>query len=500
MQIVFCNKYFFLNGGVEKYLYDVMNYLSLRGHTTIPFSVRYAGTWPSPYQDYFLAPPGNPEQALWSNIRFSPANILRFLDRSTYSFEARIKLSRLLKAVHGADIAYILNIYNYMSPSIIHTLRHHRIPVVMQIGDYNLLCPSYSLLRDGKPCTLCVRGQYYHGLQYRCVKNNLAASAVRVAAMYIQRLLGLYELVDAFVVPCEFMKNKLLEGGVSEHKMLVMYYPVERRWGMRKRQGERAREGRREGEVRSTERNPVPQHSIERTVAVERRWWTRRNQGDRTGEGRRAGEIRGPERIHVLQYPIERTVAPDRAWHKKEYILYFGRLSYEKGIDTLIDAFQKLNPPIDLYIIGRSYDGEEERLKRLIKPHAQSRIHFLGFQSGQTLMRWIAEALISVVPSRWYDNAPISTYESFMNGTPVLASRIGGIPEQVQEGVTGRLFEPDSCDDLAQKMGEMLANRNQLLQMGIAGQDFVKKKLLIKDQMDSLMNLFENVIATYARR
>jgi glycosyltransferase involved in cell wall biosynthesis len=457
MQIVFCNKYFFLNGGVEKYLYDVMNYLSARGHTTIPFSVRYAGTWPSPYQDFFLAPPGDPEQALWSSIRFSPANILRFLDRSTYSFEARIKLSRLLKAVHGADIAYILNIYNYMSPSIIHTLKRHQIPVVMQIGDYNLLCPSYSLLRDGRPCTLCVRGQYYHGLQHRCVKNNLAASLVRVSAMYIQRLLGLYDLVDAFVVPCEFMKNKLIEGGVSEYKMQVLHYPVERRQGMRKRRGEREREGRREGEIKSA------------------------------------------ERIHVLQYPIERTVAPDKAWHKKDYILYFGRLSFEKGIDTLIGAFQNLNPPIDLYIIGRSYDGEEERLKRLIEPHVQNRIHFLGFQSGQTLMRWIAEALFSVVPSRWYDNAPISTYESFMNGTPVLASRIGGIPEQVQEGVTGRLFEPDSCDDLAQKMDEMLANRDHLLKMGIAGQDYVKKKLLIKDQMDSLMNLFENVIANYKR-
>lgn len=457
MQIVFCNKFFFLNGGVEKYLYDVMNYLSARGHTTIPFSVRYAGTWPSPYQDYFLAPPGGSEQALWTNIRFSPTNILRFLDRSTYSFEARIKLGRLLKAVHGADIAYILNIYNYMSPSIIHTLKRHQIPVVMQIGDYNLLCPSYSLLRDGRPCTLCVRGQYYHGLQYRCVKNNLAASAVRVAAMYLQRLLGLYELVDAFVVPCEFMKKKLSEGGFSEHKTHLLPYPVERRQGTRKRKGSREKEGRREGEIKSE------------------------------------------ERIHVLQYPIERTVSPDKAWHKKDYIVYFGRLSYEKGIDTLIGAFKKLNPPIDLYIIGRSYDGEEERLKRLIEPQVQNRIHFLGFQSGQTLMRWIAEALFSVVPSRWYDNAPISTYESFMNGTPVLASRIGGIPEQIQEGFTGRLFEPDSCDDLAQKMDEMLSNREQLLQMGIAGQAYVRNTLLIKDQMDSLMNLFDKVIANYKR-
>jgi len=456
--MVFCNKYFFLNGGTETYLYNIMNYLSARGHTTIPFSVRYAGTWPSAYQDYFLGPPGDPDQAHLSNIRFSPANILRFLDRSTYSVEARIKLGRLLKAVGGADIAYILNIYNYMSPSIIHTFKRHHIPVVMQIGDYNLLCPSYSLLRNGKPCTLCVRGQYYNGLKYRCVKNHLAASTVRVAAMYVHRLLGLYQLVDAIVVPCQFMKSKLIEGGFSENRTYVLEYPVERR-----------------------QRN-------------------RRKPGDREGEGRREGEKRRKDKIQILRYPVERTTEPDQAWHKKNYMVYFGRISYEKGLDTLIGAFQKLNPPTDLYIIGRSYDGEAERLKAIIQPHAQNRIHFIGFQTGQTLAKWIAEALFSVVPSRWYDNAPLSIYESFLNGTPVLASRIGGIPEQVQEGVTGHLFEPDSCDDMAQKMGKMLSDREKLVQMGIAGQSYVKDNLSIKDQMNSLMNLFDTVIADYKRR
>ncbi|MBI5591923.1 MAG: glycosyltransferase [Deltaproteobacteria bacterium] len=458
MQMIFCNKYFFLNGGTETYLHNIMKYLSARGHTTIPFSVRYAGTWPSAYQDYFLGPPGDPDQVHLSNIRFSPANILRFLDRSTYSIEARMKLSRLLKAVGGADIAYLLNIYNYMSPSIIHTFKRYRIPVVMQIGDYNLLCPSYSLLRNGSPCTLCVQGDYYNGLKYRCVKNHLAASAVRVAAMYAHRLLGLYELVDAIVVPCQFMKTKLIEGGFSENKMYVQEYPVERR-----------------------QRN-------------------RRKPGDREGEGRRKGEKWLKDKIQILQYPVERTTEPDKAWYKKNYIVYFGRISYEKGLDTLIGAFQKLNPPTDLYIIGRSYDGEAERLNALIKPYARNRIHFPGFQTGQILTKWISEALFSVVPSRWYDNAPLSIYESFLNGTPVLASRIGGIPEQVQEGVTGQLFEPGSCDDMAQKMGEMLSDNEKLVQMGIAGQSYVKEHLLIKDQMDSLMKLFETVIDDYKRK
>jgi glycosyltransferase involved in cell wall biosynthesis len=273
----------------------------------------------------------------------------------------------------------------------------------------------------------------------------------------------LYHLVDAIVVPCQFMKNKLMEGGFSENRMHVLRYPVERR-----------------------QRN-------------------RRNPADREGVGRREEETGGEDKFlslknPTLKYPAERRIAPHKVWYKKNYILYFGRISYEKGLDTLIGAFQKLNQQTDLYIIGRSYDGEAERLKALIQPQTSSRIHFPGFQTGQTLTMWIAEALFSVVPSRWYDNAPLSIYESFLNGTPVLASRIGGIPEQVQEGVTGQLFEPDSRDDMAQKMEKMLSDREKLVQMGIAAQSYVKKNLLIKDQMDSLVNLFETIIADYKRR
>ena len=430
MKIIFCNKYFFLNGGTERYLYNTMNYLAARDHDIIPFSVRYANSWPSDWEDYFLPPPGDPDQAHLDNIRFSPTNIFRYIDRSTYSIEARITLNRLLKATGGADIAYLLNIYNYMSPSIIHTFRRHHIPVVMQTGDYHLLCPSYSLLRNGNPCELCVQGQYYHGLRHRCVKNHFAASLVRVAAMYIQRWIGIYKLVDAIVVPCQFMKEKLIEGGFETSKIHLLEYPVERRSGTR---------------------------------------------GTKADRG-------------------------NTVWQKKNYMVYFGRISYEKGLDTLIDAFQKLNQPIDLVIIGRSYDGEEQRLKKMILPHAKHRIHFIGFQSGQALSQWIAEALFSIVPSRWYDNAPLSIYESFFQGTPVLGARIGGIPEQIQDGVTGCLFEPDVSDDLMLKMETMLANRDNLIQMGRAGHIFVKENLLIKDQTDRLTDLFETVIANYSRR
>ena len=131
MKILLCNKYFFLNGGSEKYLSDLMQQLSRTGHAPIPFSVGYAGSWTSPYSPYFLAPPGPANQTHLEDIRPTLFNWFRFLDRSIYSMEARKSLSRLLKDVQGAEIGYILNIYNYMSPSIIHTFKKHNIPVIV---------------------------------------------------------------------------------------------------------------------------------------------------------------------------------------------------------------------------------------------------------------------------------------------------------------------------------------------------------------------------------
>jgi len=414
MKIVFCNKFYFLNGGTERYISELMSQLSLMGHTAIPFSVRYAGSWESPYSKYFLPPPGPADQARFETIRLTPVSLIRHLDRSFYSFEARNYLSRLLDETGGADIAYLLNIYNYMSPSIIHTFRQRGIPVALMLGDYHLLCPAIIFLRDGRPCTLCIGGAYRHGFCHRCVKHSYPASAVRVLSMYIQKWLKLYHLVDAFVVPCRFMESKLVEGGFPADRIHVLPWP-----GL-----------------------PAP-----------------REQADRRGD----------------------------------YILFFGRVAYDKGLDTLIQAYQQIAPDVDLVLIGKDYDGEKERLQKLILPEYTRRIQFLGFKDGQELSRWIAGALFAVVPSRWYDNAPLSIYESFSHETPVVAANIGGIPEQVQEGVTGRLFSPDSLDELREALRWMLSDRERLREMGKAGKDFVARCCSMEGHAGRLVELFDRL-------
>ena len=128
---------------------------------------------------------------------------------------------------------------------------------------------------------------------------------------------------------------------------------------------------------------------------------------------------------------------------KKDYVLYFGRFSEEKGIRTLIEACKRL-PDIPFIFAGTGpLEGELQGIEN---------IRNVGFQTGKSLHRLIREARFSVYPSEWYENCPFSVMESIMLGTPVLGADIGGIPELIEDGKTGKLFESGNADDLTQSI------------------------------------------------
>ena len=147
----------------------------------------------------------------------------------------------------------------------------------------------------------------------------------------------------------------------------------------------------------------------------------------------------------------------------RPYFLFFGRLSKEKGILTLVKAFlqaaglgkdagseagafaghnEVLPDTWDLRIVG---DGpEREAIEQLIAsagPQAVSRIHLLGYKNGEDLQREVGNARFSVLSSEWRENMPYSGLESLAAQTPVIGANIGGIPELVVEGETGFAFE-----------------------------------------------------------
>ncbi len=188
------------------------------------------------------------------------------------------------------------------------------------------------------------------------------------------------------------------------------------------------------------------------------------------------------ERISVLPNFIGKPKGLDEGL-KDNYVLYFGRLSPQKGIKTLLNAAEML-PEIKFKIAGA---GE---LQDEIKG---GNIEFLGFQSGDLLKSLISNALFTIYPSEWYENCPMSVLESQMYGTPVIGARIGGIPELIDDGVDGVLFEPGDINGLIEKIRMLYYNRSLLL-------DFSKKcankaeKYLVNGYYDQLIKIYKQAI------
>lgn len=140
---------------------------------------------------------------------------------------------------------------------------------------------------------------------------------------------------------------------------------------------------------------------------------------------------------------------------ERKYFIYLGRLSYEKGLITLIMAFSKLKD-IKLKIVGTG--PQETLLKDIVLEKGANNIEFAGFKSGDELTSIISNASFNIVPSEWWENNPLSIIEAYSVGVPVIGANIGGIPEIIIEGETGYLFEMKNVDCLT----EIITKSNSL--------------------------------------
>lgn len=164
---------------------------------------------------------------------------------------------------------------------------------------------------------------------------------------------------------------------------------------------------------------------------------------------------------------------------KEKYVLYFGRFSQEKGIGTLIKVCEKL-PNIRFVFAGTGpLEGEIKGI---------SNIKNVGFQTGKDLEKLIREASFSVYPSEWYENCPFSVMESQMYGTPVLGADIGGIPELIDVGETGDLFESGNEGALEEKIAG-LWNNQELLNQYTANCKYIQFDT-IKEYCDKLLKIY----------
>lgn len=152
-------------------------------------------------------------------------------------------------------------------------------------------------------------------------------------------------------------------------------------------------------------------------------------------------------------------IQPEKGTAQKgDYVLYFGRLSEEKGIDRFLDACRLL-PDIPFVVAGSG------PLEYLLRENCPTNVRFVGFQNGGALRSLIEQAQFSVYLPIWYENCPLAVLESQSLGTPVLANRIGGIPELIQDGKTGVLLDEFTPVSYAAQIGALYHDKKRLARM-----------------------------------
>lgn len=417
MKIIIVHNRYFVSGSPEKDMFIITHMLERDGITVIPFSVKRVWNLKSKYEKYFITPIYG-ENTLYFNdaVNLTPFQKLKIFANCIYSFEAKSKMAQLLDN-EEVDLVYILGIMNDISPSIIDTCKKRNIPVVIRLLDYNLMCGNYVFLRKNNICKLCITRGPFQCTKYRCVKNKFLPSIARSAAMFVHNFLKIYDYVDAFICPCNFLKDALLEAGYPAHKLY---------------------------------------------------------------------------RINNFISPKDYTPY----YENDGYALYMGRISYEKGLEYLLQAKKYLSSSIPLYIAGKTNDQTYlSSLENYISENKITDVKFLGFKTGKDLEAVIKKSKFIVVPSIWPDNSPVSSLEAMAFGKPLIASDIGGISDQIQDNQTGFLVPPKDPKAIAEKM-EILWNNDSLVQeMGKKARLYVEKSFSSEEHYAKLTAIFN----TYAR-
>ncbi|MBE6268328.1 MAG: glycosyltransferase [Bacteroidales bacterium] len=176
------------------------------------------------------------------------------------------------------------------------------------------------------------------------------------------------------------------------------------------------------------------------------------------------------------------------------YFLFYGRLSYEKGIKTLIEAFSTKKVPLKIVGTG-PLEGE---LKQFCKEKGCDNIEFLGFKTGKELFHLVRGAKFVCVPSECYENNPMTIIESYTLRTPVIGANLGGIPEIIDEGKTGYKFESGNADELAKVIDRCNAiSENEYYVMKESAKRFADEKFGKEYYYNRLIELYNKTISDY---
>jgi len=406
MNVLFCNTYLYRRGGAEVSLFELADLLTNRGHTTVFFGMKDPRNEVTDHSEYFVDnlefDDYRPSRLLWG---------LKAAGRVLHSTHAMENVRKLLD-VQRPDLVYVNNIAHHISPSILEVFKEKGLPVILSVRDYKIVCPNSLLLNRGGICERCKGGKFYNVILHRCKRDSLVPSAVACAEAYFHSLRGIYSLVDAFLAPSLFCKEKLVQFGLEERKIWVV-----------------------------------------------------------------------PNFIRTSGLTVS---SPD----PEPFCVYFGRLSHEKGLNALLQAFGGCHHR--LVIVGEG--GLKAALISLAQDLGLKNVTFMPRLDRDELFSVVGASLFTIFPSLCYETFGRGVIESFALGRPVVVSRSGALAELVDDGVDGLLADPLDPSDLADKIDRMFSSRETCLGMGEMGRTKALRLFTPDRHYDMFMSVVEKTV------
>ena len=406
MKILMVHKFYYVEGGAERYVFNVTDLLKEKGHTVIPFAMQDDRNFDSEYSQYFVSRFG-PDQLFQAR---GLGERLKIAGRIIFNREAQDKLSRLIEETRP-DIAHVHSIYHHLSPSVLHTLKKYNLPVMLTLHDYKIVCPNYIFL-DGKRnvCEACKGRHFWKATAKKCFRNSFAASALVSAEAYVNYWKKSYlSNVDVFVSPSKFLGDKISQYGYRQKPVLVQPYTLDLN-------------------------------------------------------------------------------AYEPCYDPSDYFVFMGRLTHEKGVHFLLDAAKQIHGA-DLYVLGTG--PLEEEMRRRVVDENLTHVKMLGYRSGRELRDIVRRAKFTVITSEWHDNSPLVIYESLSLGNPIVGARMGGIPELIEEGVDGFVYDRGDLDAFVRHVNYLIANPEKSVEMGKNARKKAEALYGFDEHYEKLIKLYE---------
>jgi glycosyltransferase involved in cell wall biosynthesis len=304
-----------------------------------------------------------------------------FIQFLSYPFNKRAakKITQEINAFQP-DIIHFHNLHYAIGPYVIRKIHRMRIPMVMTLHNYRLICPSATLYYNGHIYTNSIQAGFpWHATLHGVHEHSIIKTAWIALTYYIHKKLGTWNKIDRYLVLTEFAKNQFLKANLNISK----------------------------------DKFTVKPNFIK--------------------------EIPGSETAQSAD-PSTQTLTKNPS----DAFLFVGRLSAEKGIQTLLSAFENKSKP--LFIVG---DGP---LKHLAEAHAQKHenIQYLGTKTPLEVRALMHECNALIFPSEWYEGMPMTIIEALSTGTAVIASNLGAMQEMISNDKNGYLFEKGNAESLYQ--------------------------------------------------